>query len=185
MTLQAITGPQKLCRLVPDSSLLDATGSNWHRHHSQRHLGSMSFSAAHPSTMLAHRWHGKNPLAVRRCSGDWEDRAMATWGASRSLDFWAITSLYRRKLRTPSNVAIIAMASGGRSCGVNGASSPHSKMAALSGGTSVAPWKCTWEVMFTRKNHTVPDDSPYMICWCLPTRHHPRVTDLGVDGHQG
>ena len=64
---------------------------------------------------------------------------MATSGMRWSFDFCAITSRYRRKQRAPSTVAIMAMESGGRSCGVKGVFSCRHSIAAVSEGISVDP----------------------------------------------
>ena len=62
-----------------------------------------------------------------------------------AVDFCAITSRYRRKQRAPSTVTIMAMESGGRSCGVKGISSSHSRIAAVltAGGGSIPRWSAS------------------------------------------
>ena len=82
---------------------------------------------------------GKNPLAVRRWSRPWDASVARTAGVRRNFDFWAITSRYLRRERSPFTVTIMVMARGGLSSDVNGISSPQSKTAAVSDGTSAGP----------------------------------------------
>ena len=85
--------------------------------------------------------HGKNPLAVRRWSRPWDANVARTSGTRRSLDFWAITSRYRLKERSPLMVTIMAMARG-LSSEVKGTPRFHSKTAAASDGTIAD--SCEW-----------------------------------------
>ena len=62
-----------------------------------------------------------------------------TSGVRRNFDFWAITNRYLRRERSPFIVTIMVMARGGLSSDVNGISSPQSKTAAVSDGTSAGP----------------------------------------------
>ena len=65
-----------------------------------------------------------------------------TSGTRRSLDFWAMTSRYRLKERSPLMVTIMAMARGGLSSEVKGTPRFHSKTAAASEGTIAD--SCDW-----------------------------------------
>ena len=80
---------------------------------------------------------GKNPLAVMVSTLGC--KCAKTSGVRRNFDFWAITKLYLRRERSPFTVTIMVMAREGLSSDVNGISSPQSKTAAVSDGTSASP----------------------------------------------